>query len=310
MDLNKVNTPYYNDYGTWIRRQFPYRVQKISIDAGFTCPNRDGRISSGGCIYCDNRTFNPSYCQRRNSVTRQLEEGKRFFAHKYPDMKYLAYFQAFTNTYAPLSHLKALYQEALQVEDIVGIVIGTRPDCVSDELLDYLAELNQRTFVLVEYGLESTNNDTLLRINRGHTFEQSQEAIERTKQRGLLCGAHIILGLPGEDAAESLRQAPIISRLPIDILKIHQMQIIRGTRLADEFETNPFHIYSVDEYIQLIAEYIQRLRPDMILERFVSQSPKELLIAPHWGLKNYEFTNLLVNYLKLHEIRQGQLSEV
>ena len=310
MDLNKVNTPYYNDYGTWIRRQFPYRVQKISIDAGFTCPNRDGRISSGGCIYCDNRTFNPSYCQRRNSVTQQLEEGKRFFAHKYPDMKYLAYFQAFTNTYAPLSHLKALYQEALQVEDIVGIVIGTRPDCVSDELLDYLAELNQRTFVLVEYGLESTNNDTLLRINRGHTFEQSQEAIERTKQRGLLCGAHIILGLPGEDAAESLRQAPIISRLPIDILKIHQMQIIRGTRLADEFETNPFHIYSVDEYIQLIAEYIQRLRPDMILERFVSQSPKDLLIAPHWGLKNYEFTNLLVNYLKQHEIRQGQLSEV
>ena len=306
MDLNKVNTPYYNDYGTWIRRQFPYRVQKISIDAGFTCPNRDGRISTGGCIYCDNRTFNPSYCQRRNSVTQQLEEGKQFFAHKYPDMKYLAYFQAFTNTYAPLDQLKALYDEALQVDDIVGIVIGTRPDCVSDELLDYLAELNQRTFVLVEYGVESTNNDTLLRINRGHTFQQSQDAILRTHQRGLLTGAHIILGLPGEDATESLRQAPIISQLPIDILKIHQMQIIRGTRLATEYEQQPFHIYTVDEYIQLIAEYIQRLRPDMILERFVSQSPKELLIAPHWGLKNYEFTNLLVNYLKQHQIHQGQ----
>ena len=306
MDLNKVNTPHYNDYGTWIRRQFPYRVQKISIDAGFTCPNRDGRISTGGCIYCDNRTFNPSYCQRRHSVTQQLEEGKRFFAHKYPDMKYLAYFQAFTNTYAPLSQLKALYEEALQVDDIVGIVIGTRPDCVSDELLDYLAELNQRTFVLVEYGIESANNDTLLRINRGHSFEQSQEAIQRTHQRGLLTGAHIILGLPGEDAAESLRQASIISSLPIDILKIHQMQIIRGTRLAEEFAVNPFHIYTVDEYIQLIAEYIQRLRPDLILERFVSQSPKELLIAPHWGLKNYEFTNLLVNYLKQNKIYQGQ----
>ena len=306
MDLNLVNTPYYNDYGTWIRRQFPYRVQKISIDAGFTCPNRDGRISTGGCIYCDNRTFNPSYCQRRHSVTEQLEEGKRFFAHKYPDMKYLAYFQAFTNTYAPLAQLKALYQEALQVPDIVGIVIGTRPDCVSDELLDYLAELNQRTFVLVEYGIESTNNDTLLRINRGHTFQQSADAIQRTHQRGLLTGAHIILGLPGEDASESLRQAPIISSLPIDILKIHQMQIIRGTRLATEFEQQPFHIYTVDEYIQLIAAYIQRLRSDMILERFVSQSPKELLIAPHWGLKNYEFTNLLVNYLKQHEIHQGQ----
>lgn len=306
MDLNKVNTPHYNDYGTWIRRQFPYRVQKISIDAGFTCPNRDGRISTGGCIYCDNRTFNPSYCQRRHSVTQQLEEGKRFFAHKYPDMKYLAYFQAFTNTYAPLSQLKALYEEALQVDDIVGIVIGTRPDSVSDELLDYLAELNQRTFVLVEYGIESANNDTLLRINRGHSFEQSQEAIQRTHQRGLLTGAHIILGLPGEDAAESLRQASIISSLPIDILKIHQMQIIRGTRLAEEFAANPFHIYTVDEYIQLIAEYIQRLRPDLILERFVSQSPKELLIAPHWGLKNYEFTNLLVNYLKQNKIYQGQ----
>ena len=306
MDLNKVNTPHYNDYGTWIRRQFPYRVQKISIDAGFTCPNRDGRISTGGCIYCDNRTFNPSYCQRRHSVTQQLEEGKRFFAHKYPDMKYLAYFQAFTNTYAPLSQLKALYEEALQVDDIVGIVIGTRPDCVSDELLDYLAELNQRTFVLVEYGIESVNNDTLLRINRGHSFEQSQEAIQRTHQRGLLTGAHIILGLPGEDAAESLRQASIISSLPIDILKIHQMQIIRGTRLAEEFAANPFHIYTVDEYIKLIAEYIQRLRPDLILERFVSQSPKELLIAPHWGLKNYEFTNLLVNYLKQNKIYQGQ----
>ena len=311
MDLNKVNTPHYNDYGTWIRRQFPFRVQKISIDAGFTCPNRDGRISTGGCIYCDNRTFNPSYCQRRHSVTQQLEEGKRFFAHKYPDMKYLAYFQAFTNTYAPLAQLKALYEEALQVEDIVGIVIGTRPDCISDELLDYLAEINQHTFVLVEYGIESTNNDTLLRINRGHTFQQSADAIQRTHQRGLLTGAHIILGLPGEEAAESLRQASVISSLPIDILKIHQMQIIRGTRLADEYEQQPFHIYTVDEYIQLIAAYIQRLRPDMVLERFVSQSPKELLIAPHWGLKNYEFTNLLVNYLKQHKIFQGSvLSEV
>jgi radical SAM protein (TIGR01212 family) len=307
MDLNKVNTPYYNDYGTWIRRQFEFRVQKISIDAGFTCPNRDGRISTGGCIYCDNRTFNPSYCQRRLSVSNQLAEGKQFFARKYPDMKYLAYFQAFTNTYAPIAQLKALYEEALQVEDIVGIVIGTRPDCVSDELLDYLAELNERTFVLVEYGIESTNNDTLLRIKRGHSFEQSVSALERTHQRGLITGAHIILGLPGEDAAESLRQAPILSQLPIDILKIHQMQIIRGTRLAEEFEREPFHIYTVDEYIELIAQYIQRLRPDMVLERFVSQSPKELLIAPHWGLKNYEFTNKLVNYLKAKDIHQGQL---
>ena len=307
MELNKVNTPYYYDYGTWIRSRFPFRVQKISVDAGFTCPNRDGRLSTGGCIYCDNRTFNPSYCQRQDSITRQLEAGKQFFARKYPEMKYLAYFQAYTNTYATIDRLRQLYEEALQVEDVVGIVIGTRPDCVSDALLDYLEDLNQRCFLIVEYGVESANDDTLRRINRGHTFEQSRLAIEKTHQRAILTGAHIILGLPGEDAAENLRQASVISALPIDILKIHQMQIIRGTRLADEFEQKPFHIYSIDEYIRLIAHYIQRLRKDLILERFVSQSPKEMLIAPHWGLKNHEFTDLLNNFLKAHDIHQGDL---
>lgn len=309
MELNKVNTPYYYDYGTWIRHRFPFRVQKISIDAGFTCPNRDGRISTGGCIYCNNRTFNPAYCQRQDSITLQLEAGKKFFARKYPEMKYLAYFQAYTNTYASISHLRQLYEEALSVEDVVGIVIGTRPDCVSDELLDYLEDLNRRTFLIVEYGVESANDDTLRRINRGHSFAQSRLAIEKTHQRGILTGAHIILGLPGEDAQENLRQAPLISSLPIDILKIHQMQIIRDTRLADEFEQKPFHIYSVDEYIELIANYIQRLRKNLVLERFVSQSPKELLIAPQWGLKNHEFTDLLNNYLKNHQIHQGDLFE-
>ena len=309
MELNKVNTPYYYDYGTWIRHRFPFRVQKISIDAGFTCPNRDGRLSTGGCIYCDNRTFNPAYCQRKDSITQQLEAGKQFFARKYPEMKYLAYFQAYTNTYASISHLRELYEEALSVKDIVGIVIGTRPDCISDELLDYLEDLNRRTFLIVEYGVESANDDTLRRINRGHSFAQSRLAIEKTHQRGILTGAHIILGLPGEDAQENLRQAPIISSLPIDILKIHQMQIIRGTRLAAEFERNPFHIYDIDEYISLIANYIQRLRKDLVLERFVSQSPKDLLIAPQWGLKNHEFTDLLNNYLKSHQIHQGDLLE-
>lgn len=309
MELNKVNTPYYYDYGTWIRHRFPFRVQKISIDAGFTCPNRDGRLSTGGCIYCDNRTFNPAYCQRKDSITQQLEAGKQFFARKYPEMKYLAYFQAYTNTYASISHLRELYEETLSVKDIVGIVIGTRPDCISDELLDYLEDLNRRTFLIVEYGVESANEDTLRRINRGHSFAQSRLAIEKTHQRGILTGAHIILGLPGEDALENLRQAPLISSLPIDILKIHQMQIIRDTRLADEFEQKPFHIYSVDEYIELIANYIQRLRKNLVLERFVSQSPKELLIAPQWGLKNHEFTDLLNNYLKNHQIHQGDLFE-
>ena len=309
MELNKVNTPYYYDYGTWIRSRFPFRVQKISIDAGFTCPNRDGHLSTGGCIYCDNRTFNPAYCQRQDSITLQLEAGKQFFARKYPKMKYMAYFQAYTNTYASIDHLRKLYEEALQVEDVVGIVIGTRPDCVSDALLDYLEALNQRCFLILEYGVESANDETLRRINRGHTFEQSRVAIEKTHQRGILTGAHIILGLPGEDAQENLRQANLISALPIDILKIHQMQIIRGTRLADEYAKQPFHIYSVEAYIRLIAAYIQRLRKGLVLERFVSQSPKDMRIAPHWGLKNHEFTDLLNNYLKENDIHQGDLLE-
>ena len=307
MELNKVNTPYYCDYGTWIRSRFPFRVQKISVDAGFTCPNRDGRISTGGCIFCNNRTFNPSYCDSRHSISQQLEEGKRFFARKYPDMKYLAYFQAYTNTYDSLARLQALYEEALSVDDVVGLVIGTRPDCVSDELLDYLSALNQRTFLIVEYGIESANDSTLQFINRGHTFEQSREAISRTHQRGILTGGHIILGLPGEDAEESIRQASLISALDLDILKIHQMQVIRGTALEKIYKQKSFHIYTAEEYIQLIARYIQHLRKDLVLERFVSQSPEELLVAPHWGLKNYEFTNLLVNYLRQHHIRQGQL---
>lgn len=292
---------YYRDFGSWLREEFPFKVQKISIDAGFTCPNRDGSIGRGGCIYCDNRTFNPSYCSDdKNSVTRQLEEGKRFFSGKYPAMKYLAYFQAYTNTYGSVQHLMKLYDEALQVENVVGLVIGTRPDCVSDELLDYFTQLNKHTFLLVEYGVESCNDKTLALINRGHDFACSRRMIERTAERGIRTGAHIILGLPGEDRTESIRQAPIISSLPLTTLKIHQMQIIRGTKLAKMYNENPFHLYTVDEYIELIADYIALLRKDLVLERFVSQSPAELLIAPKWGLKNYEFTNRLHNYLRRH----------
>lgn len=284
----------YNDFGTWLRKRFPdFRIQKISIDAGFTCPNRDGRISTGGCTYCDNRTFNPSYCDRRKSIREQLREGKRFFNRKYSDMKYLAYFQAFTNTYESLDSLRRMYEEALAEEDVVGLVIGTRPDCISAPLLDYLEELSRQTFLIVEYGIESANDATLRRINRGHTFECSRKAVEMTAERGILTGGHIILGLPGEDREESLRQAPIISSLPLNILKIHQMQIIKGTRLAEEYLQHPFPLYTVEEYLHLIADYISLLRKDLVLERFVSQSPPELLIAPRWGLKNYQFVHLL-----------------
>lgn len=298
----------YNDYGAWIRRKFPFRVQKISIDAGFSCPNRDGHVSSGGCTFCDNRTFNPSYCQPGKSITQQLEEGKTFFARKYPDMKYLAYFQAYSNTYGSMDDIKRKYEEALAVDGVVGLVIGTRPDCVNDNLLDYVAQLSKQCFVTMEYGVESVNNDTLVRINRGHTFECSRDAIIRTKERGITTGAHIILGLPGEDAEENVRQASIMSALPIDILKIHQLQVIRGTRLAQEYAEHPFHLFSVDEYIDVVTRYLERLRADIVVERFVSQSPKEMLLAPKWGIKNHEFTDKLVNHIKALGTWQGRLA--
>ena len=273
----------YNDFGAWLRSHFPYKVQKISVDAGFTCPNRDGRIGRGGCTFCDNNTFNPSYCNKNSSIREQLETGKKFFARKYPEMKYLAYFQAYTNTYAPLDTLKRMYEEALGTENVVGIVIGTRPDCVNKELLDYLGSLSQQVFVSVEYGIESTNDTTLKNINRGHSFDCTRRAISETAARGITVGGHIILGLPGEDTQESLRQASIISQTELDILKIHQLQIIRGTRLEREYSEHPFHLYTPEEYIGLLTEYIRRLRPNIVLDRFTSQSPADMLVAPRWG---------------------------
>ena len=298
---------HYNSFSKWIRERFPFRVQKISVDAGFSCPNRDGSISSGGCSFCDNRTFNPSYCNGTLSIGRQISDGKAFFARKSPDMKYLAYFQAYSNTYASLDTIRRRYEEALACDDVVGLVVGTRPDCISDELLDYLERLNRQTFLTVEYGIESTCDATLKRINRGHTFECSRRAIAATHDRGIITGGHIIVGLPGESAADIIRQAESISLTKLDILKIHQLQIIRGTRLAEEYAAKPFHVFSVDEYIRTIGEYIQHLRKDIVIERFVSQSPKGLLLAPDWGLKNYEFTNRLNNYLHERNIRQGSL---
>ena len=297
----------YTEFSHFLRRYFSEKVQKISVHAGFTCPNRDGKIGRGGCTYCNNQTFNPEYCATQRSVTEQLEEGKVFFRRKYPEMKYLAYFQAYTNTYGELEHLKRLYEEALAVEDVVGLVIGTRPDCVPDELLDYFAELHKRCFVLIEYGVETTNDDTLKRINRGHTFEQAEDAIRRTAQRGIPVGAHFILGLPGETWDAIVAQADVISRLPLNTLKLHQLQIVKGTKMAQEFEANPedFRLFEVEEYAALVADFLERLNTRIAVERFTSQSPKELLLAPNWGMKNYQFVELVKKILRTRGSYQG-----
>lgn len=299
----------YNDFPTYFRNLFSERVQKVSVDAGFTCPNRDGTKGVGGCTYCNNITFKPTYCNLENTVTLQVNQGVEFFAKKYKSMKFLAYFQAYTNTYAPAKDLQKLYNEALQHPKVVGLVISTRPDAVNAELLDYLAELSQKVYVMVEFGLESHIDRTLENINRGHTFAESVWALEETAKRGINNCAHMILGLPGENRDELLEQATVISRLPIKNLKLHQLQIHKNTLLEKQFEQNPedFNLYTADEYIDLVVEYLELLNPMIIVERFISQAPIDMLIAPKWGLKNFEFVAKVEKRLKERDTWQGRL---
>lgn len=285
----------YRDFSTYLKEHFDFKVQKISINAGFTCPNRDGTVGTGGCTYCNNRTFNPGYCMPEKTVSCQLEEGKQFFERKYPRMKFLAYFQAYTNTHADIDRLKSLYEEALTVDDVVGIIIATRPDCMPDTLLDYLSELNKRTFVMIEYGVESSHNETLDKINRCHTWEQTVDAVARTHRAGIPVGLHLILGLPGETDEMILTTVDRISSLPVDTVKFHQLQLVKGTRMAHDIEAGLYDIprYSLDEYIDLCVRIIKRINPAIAIERFTSQSPENLLIYPKWGIKNHEFVNRL-----------------
>lgn len=290
----------YRDFSDFLAEHFSGKIQKISINAGFTCPNRDGTVGTGGCTYCNNQTFNPSYCVPTLTVTEQLEEGKCFFARKYPAMRYLAYFQAYTNTYGDVERLRALYEEALAVDGVVGLIIGTRPDCMPGVLLDYLESLSRRCFVLVEYGAETSHNSTLALINRCHTWEHTVDAVTRTVARGIHVGLHFIMGLPGETVDMMLQSVDALSRLPVDTVKFHQLQIIRGTRLALEIEKGLYDVprMTVEEYIDLCAKIVRRINPTIAIERFTSQSPEELLIYPKWGLKNYQFVNLLNGRLR------------
>lgn len=298
----------YNDFPSFFRNLFEERVQKLSIDGGFTCPNRDGRKGVGGCTFCNNKSFNPDYCRSAVSITRQIEEGRLFFARKYTGQKYLAYFQAYSNTYAPLEELKRKYEEALGCPDIVGLVIGTRPDAVTEETLDYLGELAQEYYVCVEYGVESANDAVLQRINRGHTFAEAADAIRKTAGRGIRIGAHLIFGLPDETRDSMLDGAVRLCDLPIDFLKLHQLQIIRDTRMAEEYLADPsgFRLYTLDEYLDFVVDVIEHIRPDVYLERFVNQAPDEYLIAPKWGVKNFEFVAKLDKRLRERDGWQGK----
>ena len=284
-------------------------MQKISVNVGLTCPNRDGTKGTGGCIYCDNSSFTPAYCNATDSIAVQLQKGREFFSHKYPDMRYIAYFQSYTNTYAPVETLEPLYREAVS-NGIAGLIIGTRPDCISPELLEMLARINQIVPVSIELGIESTNDQTLERINRHHTFEDTVNAAQLCAQYGLETGGHLILGLPGETEADFLEHARRVSALPIKTLKLHQLQIIDGTPLAAAYQHNPDSIstFTLNSYIATVVSFLEHLSPDIVVERFVSVSPTEKLIAPKWNrMKNFEVVALIDKELEQRDTWQGRL---
>ncbi len=293
--------PWYKEYSEYLAERWPgLKVQKLSVDAGFSCPNRDGTIGSGGCIYCDNSSFTPGYCNPRQSVAGQLAEGRRFFSRKYPHMKYLAYFQSFTGTHASATErLRQLYDEALAQPDVVGLIIGTRPDSLPENVMDLLSEINHRRRVIVEIGAETSHDATLRRINRCHTWQDVEDAALRLSKRGIECGLHLIAGLPGESSDDVLATVERACRLSIASIKLHQLQVIRGTildrlRRSGEIQVTPF---SIEEYLDLCVKVVRLIDRRVAIERFLASAPPEMVEAPRWGLKNYQFTNLLLNRL-------------
>ncbi len=300
----------FNAYSAYFRSLYGSRVQKVSIDAGFTCPNRDGTKSTGGCTYCNNDAFNPSYCKPVVSVTEQINEGIKFHKWRYNDAgSYLAYFQAYSNTYASLAVLRDLYEEALEYPGIIGLIIGTRPDCIDEEKLSYLEELSSEYYIAVEYGIESCYNKTLRRINRGHTFEDAVAALERTAAHRIISGAHFIFGLPGESRKEMLDQAGIISSLPLTTVKFHQLQIVKGTSMEAEFRNNPtdFELFTWDEYLDFFIRFLEMLNPGIVVERFTGEAPPRYLTAERWGRKRSdEIVNLVEKKLEELDTWQGK----
>lgn len=294
--------PFYKDYSDFLAEIFPCKVQKISVDAGIPCPNRDGTIGTGGCIYCNNRAFTPSYLSESaapagaENISRQLSDGIRFFARKYPQMSYLAYFQANTSTNTSIQQLRPMFEAAISHPEVIGLVVATRPDCLSAEILNYLAEVNKhRMPVIVEFGAESSHDSTLRLINRGHSWDDLCRSLISTHKAGLKTGVHLINGLPGESEDDMLVTVDRLNTLPVDCVKFHQLQVVRNTTLARLIESNQISLstYAIDDYISLCVKIIDRLRKDIAIDRFVSSSPAELLIAPRWNVKNYQFTALL-----------------
>jgi radical SAM protein (TIGR01212 family) len=301
----------FNAYPQYFKKTFGARVQKVSIDAGFTCPNRDGTVGYGGCTFCDNRSFNPSYCDPEKSVSEQLKTGISFHGKRYHNpSQHLAYFQAYTNTHAPLARLKELYDEALSVPHVIGLVIGTRPDCLDSEKLKYFEELSQTHTVILEIGIESCYDTSLKRMNRGHSYQQAADMIHAAAEHGLRIGTHMIVGLPNEDESMLLESAHRLSQLPIHTVKFHQLQLIYDTAMLHDYEKNPrdFRFYEFDAYCVLMAHMIERLSPNIVIERFFSEAPPEYNATPiQWNMRNDQMLQQFERYLEEVDTWQGKL---
>lgn len=297
----------FHSYGEWLSERFPFPVQKLSVDGGFTCPNRDGHLSRTGCTYCNNESFVPAYCREAKAISQQLEAGKQFFRRKHPQMRFMAYFQSYSNTYGQLSELQRCYEEALSVDGVVGIVISTRPDCLSEEVLAYLEQLSRHTCVVLEIGVESLRDDILRSIHRGHDVACSIDAIHRAATRhGLTVGIHLIIGLPNTCLEEHIDQLSVVNALPITLLKLHQLQVVCNTPLAQQYAKRPFPLLTPEEYLPFVADYLEHLRPDIVVERLLSQAPPQMVVAPRWNLKNHEFVDRLVGHMRTRGMHQGR----
>lgn len=303
----------YNSFSGWCKKRFGQRIQKVSINAGFSCPNRDGKISTGGCTFCNNEAFNPvsSYSEKGESVTSQINKGLLFLKERYKRAAmFVAYFQAYSNTYKSLDELKIVYSEALKHPDISGIVVGTRPDCIDVEKLKYLKELSKEYFVSIEYGVESCYDKTLNLINRGHDFQTSVKAIKQTSEMGIHTGAHFIIGLPGETKAEILNQIPVISELPLNSLKFHQLQIVKDTKIADQYLQNPkdFMFFELPEYVDFMVDIIERLNPSIAIERLSGEVPPRFNLGKRWGLiRSDQIIKMIEKRLEERNTWQGKL---
>jgi hypothetical protein len=273
----------YNSYGRFLRAKFGCRVYKVSVDGGFSCPNRDGTVATGGCTYCNNESFRPKSATRVKPIGRQVEEGIDYLRKRYAAEKFIVYFQPFTNTHAPIEHLIPIYESAMEHPDVIGLSLGTRPDCVDEGKLTWLEKLASERFVALEYGLQSTLDSTLARINRGHDFECWLKAVSRTRDRGLWLGTHLILGFPWETREEVLRAADILSDTGIHFLKLHHLHVVRDTELARAYQEGPFHLLELEEYADLVVDFIERLNPAIFIERLFGSAPGQQLIGPVWG---------------------------